>query len=672
MEMIFLQQAAGVASEKLPNDLIRSMSGANIASGNLLSAQLKSELTNEHLALYEEPLDVGDDLAVKVTDDDEIIRTDDPDTSSPRDRTMTTEEVLKVIDLVHKENIAGDDVDAGEDSRAFAASVELQEAMRMSNVLLPEKYDIFIRSKDSPARESIERFESPPPAHAISPSREGPQVLQSERELLKFKFGEDETSSWKLELCANVDKAIDCLMPSTESIELRMRVFSFLRDMICANLGSQLFPTGSFISNTYLPDSDLDTTCLVLRNDDDSWFVRVNECLCMSSFNSNLPYGADSIVSSKHSSFDTIPEAADYKPAAVSRVSVTNVSFVNSDSKKIRSTINGVIVDISANQVSAIYTQYFTEAIDNYVGRDYLFKRSLLLLKAWSRYESIRYTDNKGSISESRDSKLNSWALTVMLVWIFNCHGDTITHPIQALGRFLRYYTSFDFRQYAITAIGPVNAEDLSQLSDEKAAELRLPRYLFFPEDLIRNCNARYQETLSMSKVSFHDPSDPQLTNSASDHQGSETVAMDGVVSSASMPLSSFAGPVAPAAAASSIAPQKYNSAWILRGAFPEISHEYQRGFVNVIDPLANYNITRALENSDYDSIVDSFGHGYSAFQAMCEEQMQKDESNDSSALASFLQNTYQKINLLPRKTSISMTSRTLLAPQKTDLEVRA
>lgn len=40
----------------------------------------------------------------------------------------------------------------------------------------------------------------------------------------------------------------------------------------------QIFPVGSFISNTYLPDGDMDVTGLFFN--DENWFVKINELLC--------------------------------------------------------------------------------------------------------------------------------------------------------------------------------------------------------------------------------------------------------------------------------------------------------------------------------------------------------------------------------------------------------
>jgi hypothetical protein len=64
MEMIFLQQALGVASEQLPNSVIRSISCTDNAL--TLSKELMKELNDEAAALYNEDTTTGDSRLPKV------------------------------------------------------------------------------------------------------------------------------------------------------------------------------------------------------------------------------------------------------------------------------------------------------------------------------------------------------------------------------------------------------------------------------------------------------------------------------------------------------------------------------------------------------------------------------------------------------------------------------
>ena len=68
-------------------------------------------------------------------------------------------------------------------------------------------------------------------------------------------------------------------------------------------------------------------------------------------------------------------------------VDISNVSFVNQDKKMIKSLINNVSVDVSMNQIGALYNESLIESVNQHIGRDNLFKKSIILIKAWGRYE---------------------------------------------------------------------------------------------------------------------------------------------------------------------------------------------------------------------------------------------------------------------------------------------
>eukprot|EP01034_Spumella_vulgaris_P018757 gene18757-23978_t len=147
-------------------------------------------------------------------------------------------------------------------------------------------------------------------------------------------------------------------------------------------------------------------------------------------------------------------------------IAISNVGFVNGDVKKIKIMINNISVDISMNQIGSLYAQYLIETVDKFVGQSHLFKKSMLLVEAWARYESPRYTQGGGSLIAAAvagvGARLSPWAVTVMLVWVFNAEGARITCPVQALGHFLRIFACFDWSKYALTVQGPVRATDLS------------------------------------------------------------------------------------------------------------------------------------------------------------------------------------------------------------------
>ena len=90
----------------------------------------------------------------------------------------------------------------------------------------------------------------------------------------------------------------------------------------------------------------------------------------------------------------------------------------------------------------------FLEEVALLVGRDDLFKRSLLLLRAWWHYETVAY------VGESIGHYLPDAALCVMLCAIFNLHAAAIRTPLQALALFLAQYSEYDPATQVITLQG--------------------------------------------------------------------------------------------------------------------------------------------------------------------------------------------------------------------------
>ena len=72
-------------------------------------------------------------------------------------------------------------------------------------------------------------------------------------------------------------------------------------------------------------------------------------------------------------------------------MTVSNVNFFHGEVNAVRCVIGGVSVNVSANHLRLFYQQAFVEKIDELVGREHLFKKSLLLIRAWTFFESPRY-----------------------------------------------------------------------------------------------------------------------------------------------------------------------------------------------------------------------------------------------------------------------------------------
>eukprot|EP01034_Spumella_vulgaris_P023918 gene23918-30197_t len=604
MEMLFLQQATGVASEKLSSNVLRSLSGIN----NSLSHQLANELTDEHSALYE-PKEGSKNEGTAAINDEDIVRQniieDAIQAHVSSGDAMSPDEVVRVLRLTREsgEGMSARLLSHGpEDVKAVAMSIQLQEALRISNEIFEEKFDLSHSGSKQSLNSKVSEVDL---SRMLTPrgAQSAVNIGKAEREL----YAAVPSAAWLPLLLDHVSELLAVLSPTVEALASRHKVFEYVRSIVSSTLGVQLFPTGSFVSHTFLPDGDVDATAFVLKSDDDSWFVRVNEALCMSAFN-QFGGGAHS---SKHSSFDTNPETAELlERCAASNppVTISNVSFVNAEIKMIKSMIDSVSVDISVNQISALYSQSFIEKIDAFVAKDHLFKRSILLTKAWCQYESPRHTHGSGSLAGVRDGRISSWAMVVMLAWVFNSEGRDIHHPLQALGHFLRIYSSFDWDSFALTINGPVSASDLSEVP---AHHRKKAEDLFFPAEVTEAFLLRSEDTRKMSC----------FPSSASSSHSSSAVTPSSAPSDDSVSLASVSLDTASVVPSVSTKAHAANT-WATRSAFPEIDCVYQQGLLNVMDPVAPTGcccLTRSLDAQGFEAITSALREGYKHFQSMCE-----------------------------------------------------
>ncbi|CAN0589059.1 unnamed protein product, partial [Ectocarpus sp. 12 AP-2014] len=101
------------------------------------------------------------------------------------------------------------------------------------------------------------------------------------------------------------------------------------------------------------------------------------------------------------------------------------------------------------------------EEADNLIQRNHLFKRSLLLLKAWAWCETPRLVGNR--VLGARKGGLTSYGLSVMVLHLFaaSASADTLVHPLDVLIRFFEVYSEFDWARYCVTLEGPVPLESV-------------------------------------------------------------------------------------------------------------------------------------------------------------------------------------------------------------------
>ena len=113
-------------------------------------------------------------------------------------------------------------------------------------------------------------------------------------------------------------------------------------------------------------------------------------------------------------------------------------------------------LDITANQRNSLATATFLEEANRLIGHNGLFKQGIILVKVWCLQESAKYNNLKVSISGSKEGMFSSYALSILVLYLFNLVPGQLTTPLQVLRAFLETFSTFQFDKYVLTLDGPI------------------------------------------------------------------------------------------------------------------------------------------------------------------------------------------------------------------------
>ncbi|XVF41223.1 hypothetical protein PTKIN_Ptkin01aG0263300 [Pterospermum kingtungense] len=217
------------------------------------------------------------------------------------------------------------------------------------------------------------------------------------------------------------------IQPSLVSEERRKSIIGYFQRLIKGFYGIEVFPFGSVPLKTFLPDGDIDMTALCHQNVEET----LARYIC-------------SILEDEQKDTEFLVQDVQYIPAQV---------------KIVKCTVNNIPVDISFNQIAGLSALCFLEQVDQLFGKDHLFKRSVILIKAWCYYESRILGAHHGLIS--------TYALEILILYIINIFHSSLCGPLAVLYKFLDYYSTFDWANYCICITGPVSLSSLSAVVAE-------------------------------------------------------------------------------------------------------------------------------------------------------------------------------------------------------------
>ncbi|KAI3907249.1 hypothetical protein MKW92_005134 [Papaver armeniacum] len=223
---------------------------------------------------------------------------------------------------------------------------------------------------------------------------------------------------------------IACIQPNQPSEELRNAVADYVQRLIMRCFTCQVFTFGSVPLKTYLPDGDIDLTAFSDNpNAKDTWANEVR------------------IMLENEEKSDT----AEFR--------VKEVQYIQAEVKIIKCLVENIVVDISFNQLGGLCTLCFLEEVDHLINQNHLFKRSIILIKAWCYYESRILGAHHGLIS--------TYALETLVLYIFHVFNNDFAGPLEVLYRFLEFFSNFDWENFCLSLWGPIPITALPDMTAE-------------------------------------------------------------------------------------------------------------------------------------------------------------------------------------------------------------
>ena len=257
---------------------------------------------------------------------------------------------------------------------------------------------------------------------------------------------------------AAAQKIIAMIQPHREQLAFRAGVVLLLAKQVRLSLGVTVIEEGPHAIMCFLPDHPISLAVVLWKGDMPNWHLKLGEQLSLLASNPEI---SNTSTIDDDSSLDIIfPSEWKRTSSANVKYDVTNVSYPpatihgeSSNDMRVLCTANSIPVELYVGARCDMYMSYLLEYIADLVGKDNLFKRSLLLIKAWWLYETSSYI---GCVIKHY---LSDMEISLMICTIFNIFHLKLQHPIQALAYFLIEYSQINWETSIITLNGIVNID---------------------------------------------------------------------------------------------------------------------------------------------------------------------------------------------------------------------
>jgi hypothetical protein len=200
-----------------------------------------------------------------------------------------------------------------------------------------------------------------------------------------------------------------------------------------------VFSFGSFPLRTYMSDSDMDITIIledrmtgnIISNYSYEYLNKILFLIQNSLENHNMEVGFNQI---------------------------TDINIILADVKLVKCKFENISFDISVNNFVGMCKLVFFHYLENnsFKNNFEMFKRSLFLIKAWCYYE--------GSILGSNIGLLASYALEILVVYMFNNYHNVFQSEVECFFAFFKIMNEIDWDKNIVTVFGLLNLENFYEV----------------------------------------------------------------------------------------------------------------------------------------------------------------------------------------------------------------
>lgn len=266
-----------------------------------------------------------------------------------------------------------------------------------------------------------------------------------------------------------IEEVISLIRPNLAQLHFRKNVKEFCSKVIRNTLGAHVFESGYSSLRCFLPDDPIKACTFPNKSCEINWGPILSDKLIRlaSGVEDSIFYTGDDIQE---------PDI-DYDDGVTKAITDVNHSQINGHGR-VHFTVESILVEISGNDHSDLCFIGLLDEIGKLVGKSHLFKRSLLLIRAWWIYETPSYIG-----STNPRSIISDEAFAILICAIFNQYHKMIQSPLQALVVFLAEYSALNWSKFAVSIHGAISLPEIQQ---EKGSSISLVDAMNSPSQLLR------------------------------------------------------------------------------------------------------------------------------------------------------------------------------------------